>query len=199
MKTAQSRFQVYGWPKRPPQYVKECSGAGCCCTVSLTMRYCSHLCVTTSKPTNQGRSVSIEGTAERGILRLLPAMARIAVVVGAFGSLALMLRAGRNTPRVLLVLFAIWILSPYVGLAWANMVSLRWAVVTRATLHVVTLVIALGAPAIYAAAILLSQGPPRGNFFVLVPPVSVLLMMTVVPTASLISRRSSRRDPDVGR
>ena len=53
----------------------------------------------------------------------------LAVVAGAVGSVGLMLRAGRSTPRLLLVLFVIWVLSPFVALAWANMVSSvgRWS------------------------------------------------------------------------
>ena len=55
-------------------------------------------------------------------LGLLRGMALIAVVAGAVGSLGLMLRADQRTPRFLLVLFFFWVLSPFVALAWANVV-----------------------------------------------------------------------------
>ena len=52
----------------------------------------------------------------------LCAAALIAVVVGAAGSVGLLLRAGQRTPRLLLVLMTIWVLSPFIALVWANVV-----------------------------------------------------------------------------
>ena len=68
---------------------------------------------------------------DSGFLDLLRVVALIAVGVGAGGSFALMLRAGRRTPRFLLVAFVFWVLSPFAGLAWAGVVSQRWPVPTR--------------------------------------------------------------------
>ena len=127
-----------------------------------------------------------------GFLGLLRAVALIAVVAGAGGSLGLMLRAGRRTPRFLLVLFVVWVLSPFVALAWANMVSKRWSVPTRATLYCVTLVLALASLAIYGELVSPPPGSPRAFVFVAVPPASWLLMATV-PIAALISRTLSHR------
>jgi len=128
-----------------------------------------------------------------GFLGLLRAVAPIAVVAGAVGSLGLMLRAGRNTPRLLLVVFVIWVLSPFVALAWATMVAKRWSVPTRAALYCVTLVITLGSVAVYGDVVLRSAGSPRAFVFVVVPPGSWLLLAIVVPIAALISRRRSHR------
>ena len=70
-----------------------------------------------------------------GFLGLLHAVALIAVVAGALGSVGLMLWVGhRNSSRVLVVLFAIWDLSPFIALVLADIVSKRWSVLTRATL-----------------------------------------------------------------
>lgn len=126
-------------------------------------------------------------------LGFLRAVALLAVVTGAVGSVGLMLRAGRSAPRLLLVLFVIWVLSPFVALAWANMVSKRWSVLTRATLSCVTLVITLGSLVIYGDVVLPPAGSPRAFVFVVVPPGSWLLMAIVVPIAALISRRLSHR------
>ena len=134
-----------------------------------------------------------QGRPDGGFLSLLRAVALIAVVAGAVGSGGLMLRAGRSTPRLLLVLFVIWVLSPFVALAWANMVSKRWTVLTRATLYCVTLVITLGSLAIYGGVVLTSAGSPRAFVFVVVPAGSWLLMAIVVPIAALISRRLSHQ------
>jgi hypothetical protein len=132
------------------------------------------------------------GKPDGGFLGLQRTLALIAVVVGAVGSLALMLRAGRSTPRLLLVCFAVWVLSPFVALAWANMVSKRWPVLTRVTLYCVTLVVTLGALAFYGGVILPPAGSARAFVFVAVPPASWLLI-AIVPIAALISRKLSRR------
>jgi hypothetical protein len=53
---------------------------------------------------------------ERGFLGLLRAVAIIAVLAGAGGSIGMTLRVGhRNNSRVLLVLFGIWVLSPFIA------------------------------------------------------------------------------------
>jgi len=135
------------------------------------------------------------GRPEGEFLSLLRAAALIAVLAGAAGSLGLMLYAGRhNDSRLLLVLFALWVLSPFMALVLAHVVSKRWSALTRATLYSVMLVLTLGSLAIYGDVAL---GPPRAKtafVFVVVPPASWLLMAIVVPIAALISGRLSRGD-----
>ena len=131
-----------------------------------------------------------------GALRLLHSVALTAVVAGAGGSVGLMLWVGhRNPSRVLLLLFLIWDLSPFMALLLADMVSKRWSVITRATLHIVMLVIALSSLALYGDVVLRPRPQPAFMFLV-VPLGSWLLMTIVVPIAALISRRRSRRDAD---
>jgi hypothetical protein len=128
-----------------------------------------------------------------GFLGLLDTVALIAVVAGAAGSVGLMLRAG-HPPFLLRVLFAIWVLSPFVALLLANMVfSKRWSVITRATLHSVMLVLALSSLAIYGYAVLRTPRSTPTFVFLVVPLGSWLLFMIVVPIAALISGRLSRR------
>src|SRR6266567_1910293 len=132
------------------------------------------------------------GKPEGGPLAFLRAAALIAVLAGAVGSLAFLLQAGRRTPRFLLILFVLWVLSPFVALVWANLVSKRWLVLTRATLYSVMLVVTLASLAIYGAVALgLSKARPA-PVFLLVPLASWLLTAIVVPIAALISRRQSR-------
>ena len=133
------------------------------------------------------------GKPDGRFLSILRAVALVAVVAGAVGSLGLMLRAGRHTPRLLLVFFVIWVLSPFVALAWANIVSRHWPVLTRVTLHCLTLVVTLGSLAFYGGVILPPAGSARAFVFVAVPPASWLFFAIVVPIAALISRRLSRR------
>src|SRR5207245_3522508 len=135
------------------------------------------------------------GLRDGGFLGRVRAGARIAVVAGAVGSVGLTLRAGRSTPRLLLVLFVLWVLSPFVALAWATMVAKRWSVLTRAMLYCVTLVVTLGSLAIYGSVVLPPVGSPRAFVFVVVPPGSWLLITNVVRLIALISGRLSRRGP----
>jgi hypothetical protein len=130
-----------------------------------------------------------------GFLGPLRRMALIAVTSGAAGSVAFTIRAGhRNPSRVLIVLFAIWVLSPFVALVLSNIASRSWSVITRPALYSVTLVLTVGSLAIYGYVVLT---PPRSAFvFVVVPPASWLLIAIVVSMAALISRRMSRRDTD---
>jgi hypothetical protein len=90
------------------------------------------------------------GSPNTGFLRVLRGAAQIAVLAGASGSLGLMLYAsGHNRSLILLLLFATWVLSPFVAIVFANVVSTRWPAPARATLHVVMLVLTLGSLAIY--------------------------------------------------
>jgi hypothetical protein len=116
-----------------------------------------------------------------------------AMLAGGVGSLGLMLRAGhRNPSRILMLLFALWVLSPFAALGWAYVASQRWSNLTQATLYCLTLAVALVSLIAYAVVAL---GPPRAQtafVFVVVPPASWLLMAVVVPIAALISRRRQK-------
>jgi hypothetical protein len=139
----------------------------------------------TSKP-SRGRS-------DGGFLGPLRAVALIAVVAGALGSVGLMLWVGhRNPSRLLLVLFTIWDLSPFIALVLTDIVSKRWSVLTRATLYGVMLILTLGSLVIYGDVVWRPRPQPAFMFLV-VPLGSWLLMTIVVPTAALISGRLSRR------
>jgi len=128
-----------------------------------------------------------------GFLGPLRAVALIALLPGAAGSLGLMLRVGRhNNSRILIALFTIWVLAPFAALVFANVVSRSWPVLTRVALYGVTLVITLGSLAIYGV---VAFGPPRPKpafAFLVVPLVSWLLIVIVVRAAAFISGRLSR-------
>lgn len=124
---------------------------------------------------------------------LLHIVALTAVVAGAGGAVGLMFWVGhRNPSRVLLLLFVIWDLSPFVALLLADMVSKRWSVITRATLHVVMLVVALSSLSLYGDVVLRPRPQPAFMFLV-VPLGSWLLITIVLSLAALISGRLSRR------
>ena len=120
----------------------------------------------------------------------LRAAAQVAVLAGAAASLGLTLHAGRhNSSRLLVVIFALWVLSPFVALLFANALSKHWSGLTRAMLHSLMLALPLGSSAIYAVVAL---GPPRAQpafVFVVVPPASLLIIAISVPMAALLSGR----------
>jgi hypothetical protein len=126
-------------------------------------------------------------------MRLPRSAALGAVPAGAVSSVALMLHAGRhNHSRLLMVLFALWVLSPFVILVAASVVSKRWSMLTQAALYTVMLVLALGSAAIYGY---IALGPPSEKIafaFVVVPPASWLLTAVVVVIAAFFSGRRSR-------
>src|SRR5437773_8243125 len=136
-----------------------------------------------------------QGSGEKqagGLLALLRTVALIAALVGAVGSVGLLLQVGRrkHSPPLLLALFAIWVLSPFVALVVTNVASTSWSVSTRATLYSAMLVVALGSLAIYGDIGLGPLGAKTVPVFVIVPPASLLLIAIVVPIQ--IGRASCR-------
>ena len=133
------------------------------------------------------------GSGDGGFVGLLRAGALIAVLLGAAGSIGLMLRAGRRNPSFLLtVLFTIWVLSPFVALGLATIASRRWSGPTRATLCGLALVLTAGSLAFYSGVLSGPAGSRPAFVFLVVPLVSWLLMAIVVPTAAFVSARRSR-------
>ena len=133
------------------------------------------------------------GRTESGFFGLRTA-ASIAVLAGAVGSVGLLLRAtDRNPSQLLVVLLAIWVVSPFVALLWASIVSKGWSVRIRVTLHGVMLVVPLSSLAVYVADAIWPRTSPGPFVFIPVPPASWLFSALVVLAAALISGRQSRR------
>lgn len=105
-------------------------------------------------------------------LSLLRTIALTMELAGAAGSLGLTLHAGRHNDSVLLIiLFAAWVLSPFVALLVADMVSKHWPVLTRVTLYCLMLVLALGSLVSYSA-VLSPPGAKPAFVFLVVPLIS---------------------------
>ena len=122
------------------------------------------------------------------VLRMLRALALIAVAIGGVASLGLLFREARRTPLLLLVLFVGWVALPFVGLAAADIASKRWSVATRAALYSVMLIVTLGSVAVYSTTVLRPLARPAA-LFLMVPLASWLLIAVVLGTAALLSRR----------
>jgi hypothetical protein len=136
----------------------------------------------------------VSGGTTEGRLFGLRTAALIAVLAGAVGSVGLLLRAtNRNPSQLLVVVMAIWVVSPFVALLWASIVSKRWSVLTRVTLFGVMLVVPLSSLAVYVADAIWPRTSPGPFVFIPVPPASWLFSALVVLAAALISGRRSRR------
>jgi hypothetical protein len=113
-----------------------------------------------------------------------------ALVVGAIGSFVFTVYAGLRigAPRVLLVLFAGWVVFPFVVLAVSYLLSRRRSVVARLALYRSSLVVSLGSVALYGIAAL---GPARPTtaVFVVAAPVSLLVVGMLVAAAVLGGRQ----------
>jgi hypothetical protein len=121
---------------------------------------------------------------------------RIALVAGAGSSFGFMLWVGRhNNSRLLLLLMAAWVLSPFIALLSADLVSKRWSVRTRTVLYSLMLIIPLSSSAIYAYTTL---RPPAklASPYVIVPPFSLLLTGIALPIAAFQSARPSRQSDE---
>ena len=94
----------------------------------------------------------------------------------------------------MLVLKAIWVLSPFITLMWANPVSKHWSRPARAALYTVMLAVPVGSLAIYGDDANRHRWAHAASVFVIVPGTSWLLMAIAVPTAIFISGRLSRAE-----
>jgi hypothetical protein len=108
-------------------------------------------------------------------VKLLRAAALIALPVGAVGTVVLFVRAADHPPPLLVVLFILWLISPFALLGWMHLALTRWTAPTQTALHAVTLVIALVSLAIYGNVIAITRtGAPKAAPFVVVAPASWL-------------------------
>jgi hypothetical protein len=130
-----------------------------------------------------------------GLGGFLRNVASIVVVAGAAGSVGLTLFVGhRNPSRVLLLLFALWVLSPFMALAYAGKVARAWSTPIKTTLHVLILVLSVGSLAIYGH---VAVGPPRATpaFLFLAVPLVSWLLITLVVLIAFVSGRPPRSAP----
>ena len=112
---------------------------------------------------------------------LLHAIALVALFVGAISSLILMFNAGHNQKSILLiVLFIGWVLSPFIGLFIADMISKRWLTKTRLTIYLLTIFITLASLIFYSGALNVAGTKPAFKFLV-APLISWFLILVIVP------------------
>lgn len=104
--------------------------------------------------------------------------ARVALIGGAAGSVALMLRAGsRQRSALLILLFTGWVLSPFLGLALANLRAARWSPRMRTALHATMIAVSFLCLALYTMHAL--RGAMKAGFVYLVVPAAAWLLIAV--------------------
>jgi hypothetical protein len=127
-------------------------------------------------------------------LSFLRTIAVIILVAGSAGSLALMLYTGRKNPSILLlVVFALWVLSPFAALLAANIASKRWSAFSRVALYWLIIILSLGSLLSYNGTFS-PPGTKAAFVFLVVPLISWLLVGIVLLLAGPLSRRSSGRN-----
>jgi hypothetical protein len=120
--------------------------------------------------------------------------ALLAAGAGGAASLGFMLYAGRRNPsRLLVLLFAAWVLSPFVAavLAWAK--SDQWPTIIRTTLYGTMIVVALGSVCVYCAVALGHLRVKVGFMFLIVPLASWLVLGVAFSIAAIAARRRLNR------
>ncbi len=116
--------------------------------------------------------------------------ARTALAIGAAGSLALMMYAGRHNPSIVLILlFTGWVSSPFVALAVADRWARRWQPASRAAFYGVMFAVSLGSLLVYAFDALRPR-PQAAFFYVLVPPTCWIIGAVILAIVALLGRRT---------
>jgi hypothetical protein len=120
---------------------------------------------------------------------LLRTIAVVAVSAGAVGSLALMFHAGRNNrSAILMALFFIWVVSPFIGVLLANVFAKRWSVFFRVTLYILMIVLSLGSLVAYRGVLSPAEVKPTAVFLI-VPLISWLVIVSVILLAEVMPRK----------
>jgi hypothetical protein len=121
---------------------------------------------------------------------LLKAIALTIILIGAVCSLILMFHAGRNNKSVILMtVFAIWVLSPFVGFLIANRISKPWPILSRLTFYWLTIILTIASLVVYSG-VLNPPGTKAGFIFLVIPATSWALMLIVI----LIILKTSRKN-----
>ena len=101
---------------------------------------------------NNAKNNSINSNLQKLLtIRSLGITAYVAIFIGAIGSIDLMLRAGKNNHSILLIMMvAVWVLSPFITLLILNRISYQWASNRRLVLYLSTLIISFISVLIYS-------------------------------------------------
>jgi hypothetical protein len=115
-------------------------------------------------------------------------LVRIALLAGAAGSVALMLRAGsRQQSIVLILLFTGWVLSPFLALALANLRAPRWPPALQGALHAAVLAVSGLCLAVYGYNAV-AAAMKAGFVYLVVPAAAWALILAILGVTVLRGR-----------
>jgi hypothetical protein len=125
---------------------------------------------------------------ENFTLRIIRIVSFFIVSAGAIVSLGFVLHAGQNNKSVMLVsLFIIWVLSPFLGLFIANIISTKWPFSVRIALCTFIILISGGSLLFYSGVI--PAGTKQAFKFLVIPLISWILIVVFIPACISISRK----------
>ena len=105
-----------------------------------------------------------------------------------------MLRAGsRQHSTLLILLFTVWVLSPFIALALADLMAARRTDARRIAIYGAMIGVAFVSLSIYALDALRGPHPQAAFVYVVVPPGCWLLIALAFATAAAISPRSPKQ------
>src|SRR2546427_11916981 len=116
-----------------------------------------------------------------------------AAVVGAVGSVALTLYAGRNNNLpFLMILMSGWVLAPFMGYALASRYTSSWSASTRAVLDGIIVFVAVTSLVVYARDVLKPPASKAAAVFVAVASGAWVRVVLAAPPPALVSPRRER-------
>lgn len=105
-----------------------------------------------------------------------------------------MFNSGRAQKSILLiVLFTGWVLSPFIGLFIAELISKRWLSKTRLAIYLLILFITLASLILYTGALSVPGTKPAFKFLI-VPLISWVIILIIVPIKRKISHESNGKN-----
>jgi hypothetical protein len=108
------------------------------------------------------------------------------------GSLILTFHMGRkNNALILTLLFAVWVLSPFIAFLMSEVISKSWSIFARSALYSLIVVLTLGSLLSYGGVLSL-PGVKPAFVFLIVPLISWILLVILV----LLNERLSGRMPN---
>lgn len=128
---------------------------------------------------------------------LLRKTALTGVLLGAAGSLGFLFRAGQRSPqRLVMLLMAIWVISPFVALVFLDIIGKRWSAATRKAIYSMMFVVTVVSLAVYSYNAMRPRSAQPAALFVVVPPVLWALVAIAVAAAALVPRRTKGRNEE---
>jgi uncharacterized membrane protein YhaH (DUF805 family) len=116
-------------------------------------------------------------------------IALVLMLTGAFGSLYFVLRTGyRNHSVLLVLLFVFWVLSPFMALMVASVISNRWSAISRSALYILIFVLPVCSLFFYSGTWMV-QGTRPAFIFLMVPLASWILIAIVLLLASQVGKK----------